>query len=41
MDTRLRWDYYREKVEVGATKRLLALLALASLTWGTGLVNLR
>ena len=41
MDTRLRWDYHREKVEAGATKRLSALSALASSTWGTGLVNLR
>jgi ribonuclease HI len=41
MDTRLRWDYHREKVEAKATKRLSALSALASSTWGTGLVNLR
>ena len=41
MDTRLRWDYHREKMEAGATKRLSALSALASSTWGTGLVNLR
>ena len=41
MDTRLRWDYHREKMEAAATKRLSALSALASSTWGTGLVNLR
>ena len=41
MDTRLRWDYHREKVERAATKRLSALSALASSTWGTGMVNLR
>jgi ribonuclease HI len=41
MDTRLRWDYHREKVEAKATKRLSALSALASSTWGTGLINLR
>jgi hypothetical protein len=41
MDTRLRWDYHREKVEAGATARLSALLALASSTWGTGVINLR
>ncbi|KAJ5556728.1 hypothetical protein N7494_000643 [Penicillium frequentans] len=41
MDTKLRWDCHREKVEVGATKRLSALSALASSTWGTGTVNLR
>ncbi|KJK85029.1 hypothetical protein H633G_11139 [Metarhizium anisopliae BRIP 53284] len=41
MDTRLRWDYHREKMDAGATKRLAALSALASSTWGTGLVNLR
>ena len=39
MDT--RWDYHREKVEAAATKRLSALSALASSTWGTGLTNLR
>ena len=42
MDTRLRWDYHREKRDAEATKRRLAALsALASSTWGTGLVNLR
>lgn len=41
MDTKLRWDYHREKIEARATKRLSALSALASSTWGTGLVNLR
>lgn len=41
MDTRLRWDYHREKMEAAATKRLSALSALASSTWGTGLLNLR
>ncbi|MBE3041199.1 hypothetical protein IMZ48_01145 [Candidatus Bathyarchaeota archaeon] len=41
MDTKLRWDYHREKVEASATKRLSALSALASSTWGTGLVSLR
>jgi ribonuclease HI len=41
MDTRLRWDYHREKIEANATKRLSALSALASSTWGTGLVSLR
>jgi ribonuclease HI len=41
MDSRLRWDYHREKVEAKATKRLSALSALASSTWGTGLINLR
>lgn len=32
MDTKLRWDYHREKVEAAATKRLSALSALASST---------
>lgn len=41
MDTKLRWDYHREKVEERATKRLAALSALASSTWGVGLTNLR
>jgi ribonuclease HI len=41
MDSRLRWDYHREKVEATATQRLSALSALASSTWGTGLINLR
>ncbi|KAJ6436788.1 reverse transcriptase [Purpureocillium lavendulum] len=41
MDSRLRWDYHREKMEAAATKRLSALSALASSTWGTGLINLR
>ena len=41
MDTKLRWDYHREKVEAAATKRLSALSALVSSTWGTALVNLR
>lgn len=41
IDTKLRWDYHREKVEAAATKRLSALSALASSSWGTGLVSLR
>ncbi|EJP69823.1 reverse transcriptase [Beauveria bassiana ARSEF 2860] len=41
MDTKLRWDYHREKLEAGATSRLSALSALASSSWGTGLMNLR
>ena len=41
LDTRLRWGPHREKMETAATKRLSALSALASSTWGTGLVNLR
>ncbi|KAM0742770.1 hypothetical protein ACQRIT_002947 [Beauveria bassiana] len=41
MDTRLRWDYHRERLEAGATSRLSALSALASSSWGTGLMNLR
>lgn len=41
MDSKLRWNHHREKVEAGATKRLAALSALASSTWGTGTVNLR
>src|SRR5205807_2653760 len=41
MDSKLRWDYHRENVEAKATKRLSALSALASSTWGTGLMNLR
>ena len=41
MDSRLRWDYHRKRVESKATKRLSALAALASSTWGTGLINLR
>jgi hypothetical protein len=41
LDTKLRWDYHREKMEAAATKRLSALSALASSTWGTGLANLR
>ena len=41
MDTKLRWDYHREKVEAAATQRLSALSALASSTWGTGMTNLR
>ncbi|KAF3484268.1 uncharacterized protein GIQ15_03592 [Arthroderma uncinatum] len=41
MDTKLRWDFHRDKVEAGATKRLSALAALASSTWGTGKINLR
>lgn len=32
MDTKLRWDYHRERVEVEATKRIAALSALASST---------
>ena len=41
MDSRLRWDHHREKVEAKATQRLSALSAIASSTWGTGLINLR
>ncbi|RDL32701.1 uncharacterized protein BP5553_09157 [Venustampulla echinocandica] len=41
MDTKLRWDYHREKVEAKATGRLSALSALASSSWGTGTINLR
>jgi hypothetical protein len=41
MDTKLRWDYHRERVEVEATKRIAALSSLASSTWGTGTINLR
>jgi ribonuclease HI len=41
MDSQLRWDYHREKVEAKATQRLSALSALASSTWGTRLINLR
>ena len=41
VDSGLRWDYHREKVEINATKRLSALSALAASTWGTGLINLR
>jgi hypothetical protein len=41
MDTKLRWDHHREKVEAKATQRLSALSALSSSTWGTGIVNLR
>jgi ribonuclease HI len=41
MDTRLRWTYHREKMEAGAVKRLSALSALASSTWGTSAANLR
>ena len=32
MDSRLRWDYHREKVEAKATQRLSVLSALASST---------
>ena len=41
LDTKLRWGHHREKMEGAATKRLSALSALASSTWGTGMVNLR
>ena len=41
MDSRLRWDYHREAIETKAIQRLSALSALASSTWGTGLINLR
>jgi hypothetical protein len=41
MDTKLRWEDHRRKIETKATSRLSALSALASSTWGTGLVNLR
>lgn len=41
MDTRLRWDDHREKIETGASSRLSALSALASSTWGTDAINLR
>jgi hypothetical protein len=37
----LGWDDHREKIEAAATKRLSALSALASSTWGTGAINLR
>ncbi|KAF1817158.1 hypothetical protein P152DRAFT_9766 [Eremomyces bilateralis CBS 781.70] len=40
-DTRLAWDYHREEIETRVTKRLSALSALASSTWGTGTINLR
>jgi ribonuclease HI len=41
MDSQLNWDYHREIMETKATKRLSALSALASSTWGAGLINLR
>jgi ribonuclease HI len=41
MDTKLWWHHHREKIEEGATRRLSALAALASSTWGVGLGNLR
>lgn len=41
MDSRLRWDHHREQLESKATKRLSALSALASSTWGAGFINLR
>ena len=41
MDSRLRWDCHRQQMEAKATKRLSALSALASSSWGTGLVSLR
>lgn len=41
MDTKLRWDYHREKVEENATKRLFALTAVASPREAPGTVNLR
>uniref|UniRef100_A0A8H7K2N2 RNase H type-1 domain-containing protein n=1 Tax=Bionectria ochroleuca TaxID=29856 RepID=A0A8H7K2N2_BIOOC len=41
MDTRLRWNHHREKMEAGASKRLSALSALAGSTWGAKMVNLR
>ncbi len=41
MDSRLYWDYHREKLESKAEKCLSALSALASSTWGAGLTNLR
>lgn len=41
MDSKLRWDYHREAIEAKATERLSALSALASSTWGTGVINLR
>ena len=41
LDSRLRWDCHREKMEAKATQRLSALSALASSTWGTGLTSLR
>jgi hypothetical protein len=40
MDSRLRWDYHREKLEAKATQRLSALSAIASSTWDTRLINL-
>jgi ribonuclease HI len=41
MDSRLYWDYHREKLEGKASKCLSALSALAGSTWGAGLINLR
>ena len=41
LDSELQWHHHREKVEAAAVKRLSALSALASSTWGTGLGNLR
>ncbi|KAF3484324.1 uncharacterized protein GIQ15_03648 [Arthroderma uncinatum] len=41
MDTKLRWEFHCDKIEARATKRLSALAALASSTWGTGTIDLR
>ena len=41
LDSRLWWDHHRTKIEERATERLTALAALASSTWGTGMINLR
>jgi exonuclease III len=41
MDPRLYWHRHREKLEAKATDRLSAPSALASSTWGAGLINLR
>jgi ribonuclease HI len=41
MDSQLCWDYHRENLEAKATQRLSALSALASSSWGTGLISLR
>lgn len=41
MDTRLRWYDQRDRIVAKATKRLSALSALASSSWGAGMLNLR
>jgi hypothetical protein len=40
MDSQLRWKKHREEVEVKATKRLSAMSAITSSTWGAGMANL-